>query len=119
MRLWPLEDLSSSCEIQKASGEVAARLRIGEGTELISRHERRFIDNTPYSLQTSFYPMELVERGAVQLIRADNIAQGTVQYLRDALQIEQVGYRDWLTVRAPNATEADFFRLAQDGRVPM
>ena len=106
-------------EIQKASGEVAARLRIGEGTELISRHERRFIDNTPYSLQTSFYPMELVERGAVQLIRADNIAQGTVQYLRDALQIEQVGYRDWLTVRAPNATEADFFRLPQDGRVPM
>jgi DNA-binding GntR family transcriptional regulator len=106
-------------EIQKASGEVAARLRIPEGAELISRHERRFIDNTPYSLQTSFYPMELVERGAMLLIRADNIAQGTVEYLRDTLQIEQVGYRDWLTVRAPNATEADFFRLPQDGRVPM
>ena len=106
-------------EIQKASGELAARLRIPEGTELISRHERRFIDKTPYSLQTSFYPMELVERGAVRLIRADNIAQGTVEYLRDTLQIEQVGYRDWLTVRAPSATEADFFRLPQDGRVPM
>src|SRR5450631_3226508 len=45
-------------EIQQASGEVAARLRIPEGTEVISRHERRFIDRTPYSLQTSFYPME-------------------------------------------------------------
>jgi DNA-binding GntR family transcriptional regulator len=66
--------------------------------------------------------LELRERhnaGAVRLIRAGNIAQGTVEYLRDTLQIEQVGYRDWLTVRAPNATEADFFRLPQDGRVPV
>jgi GntR family transcriptional regulator len=106
-------------EIQKASGEVATRLRIPEGTELISRHERRFIDSTPYSLQTSFYPMELVQRGAMMLIRADNIVPGTVQYLRDTLQVDQVGYRDWITMRAPNATEADFFGLPQDGRVPM
>jgi GntR family transcriptional regulator len=30
-----------------------------------------------------------------------------------------VGYRDWITVRTPNATEADFFNLPLDGRVAM
>jgi GntR family transcriptional regulator len=104
-------------EIQQASGEIAARLRISEGAEVISRHERRFIDNTPYSLQTSFYPRELADRGAMRLIYPDNIAKGTVEYLRDTLQIEQVGYQDWLTVRAPNVIEADFFGFPQDGRV--
>jgi DNA-binding GntR family transcriptional regulator len=106
-------------EIQQASDELAARLRIPEGAEVVSRHERRFIDNTPYSLQTSFYPRELVDRGASLLDRADNIREGIVEYLREALGIEQAGYRDWLTMRAPSATEADFFRLPQDGRVPM
>jgi DNA-binding GntR family transcriptional regulator len=49
-------------EIQQASAEVATSLRIGEGAEVISRHERRYIDGTPWSLQTSFYPMEFTRR---------------------------------------------------------
>jgi GntR family transcriptional regulator len=106
-------------EIQQAVGEVAARLRIQEGAEVVSRHERRYIDGTPYSLQTSFYPMSLVARGAERLRSAANIEEGTVEYLREAIGIKQVGYRDWIAVRAPNATEADFFRLAPDGRVPL
>jgi GntR family transcriptional regulator len=106
-------------EIQRATGEIALRLRIPEGTEVISRHERRYIDRTAWSLQTSFYPMEFANRGAEKLRSADNIPQGTVQYLREALGIKQVGYRDWITVRAPNPNEADFFRLPSDGRVPM
>jgi GntR family transcriptional regulator len=106
-------------EIQAASGDIARGLWIAEGTEVISRHERRFIDGTPWSMQTSFYPMELIDRGAVRLMRPANIAEGTVQYLAETLNIRQVGYRDWITVRAPNPTEADFFKLAADGRVSM
>jgi DNA-binding GntR family transcriptional regulator len=105
--------------IQKAEGEVATRLRIPEGTEVVLRHERRFIDGVPYSMQTSYYPMELVDRGAVLLRTADNIPQGTVTYLQEVLGIKQIGYRDWITVRAPNVTEADFFKLSPDGRVAM
>jgi GntR family transcriptional regulator len=104
-------------EIQEASGDVARGLWIAEGTEVISRHERRFIDGTPWSMQTSYYLSELADRGAERLRRAGNIDQGTVQYLSDTLNIRQVGYRDWITVRAPNPTEADFFKLAADGRV--
>ena len=106
-------------EIQRASGDVAAGLWIPEGTEVISRHERRFIDRTPWSMQTSFYPMEFAERGAEKLRRAGDIEEGTVQYLAETLHIKQVGYRDWITVRAPNAIEAEFFKLPPDGRVSM
>ena len=43
---------------------MATALRIPEGAEVISRHERRFIDGTPWSMQTSYYPMEFADRAA-------------------------------------------------------
>jgi GntR family transcriptional regulator len=106
-------------EIQEASDDMASTLGITEGAEVISRHERRLIDGTPWSMQTSYYPMEFADRGAERLRRARSLDEGTVQYLSDALHIRQVGYRDRITVRAPNPIEADFFKLPSDGRVPM
>jgi len=104
-------------EIQEAAGAMATALRINEGDEIISRHERRFIDGTPWSMQTSYYPMEFADRGAERLRRARDIEEGTVQYLAKELGILQAGYRDRVTVRAPNTTEAEFFKLPPDGRV--
>jgi GntR family transcriptional regulator len=104
-------------EIQEASEDVAASLRIAKGAEVISRHERFFIDGTPWSMQTSFYPTEFADRGAEKLRRAGNVDGGTVKYLAETLGVKQFSYRDWITVRAPNATEADFFKLPPDGRV--
>jgi len=106
-------------EIQDAKSEIAVRLRVPEGAEVVLRHERRYIDGTPYSMQTSYYPMDLVDRGASALLKAANIENGTVEYLQEILSLKQVGYRDWITVRAPNASEAEFFKLPPDGRVAM
>jgi len=53
-------------EIQEASDEIATALGMAKGAETISRHERRFIDGTPWSMQTSFYPMDFADRGAAQ-----------------------------------------------------
>jgi GntR family transcriptional regulator len=106
-------------EIQEASDEMATALRISPGAEIISRHERRFIDGIPWSMQTSYYPMEFADRGAERLRSARNIDKGTVQYLAETLGIRQVGYRDRITARAPNTIEADFFKLPADDRVPM
>ena len=106
-------------DIQEAPDEISDALRIKPSAEIISRHERRFIDGTPWSLQTSYYPMAFADRGAERLRSARNIGEGTVQYLYETLGIHQVGYRDRITMRAPNATEADFFKLPPDGRVPM
>jgi GntR family transcriptional regulator len=104
-------------EIQKASGRIAADLNLPEGTAVISRHQRRSIDGTPWSMQTSYYPRGLAAKGADQLSDADDIEGGAVKYLQKTLGLRQVGYRDWITVRAPEATEALFFNLPQDGRV--
>jgi GntR family transcriptional regulator len=61
--------------------------------------------------------MEFVLRGAVKLIEAGDIKTGTVKYLVDTLKLQQVGYRDWISVRTPSLTEAGFFNLPADGRV--
>jgi GntR family transcriptional regulator len=113
------ENTPIQLEIQQAPEPIAAGLWVPEGTEVISRHERRFIDGTPWSMQTSYYPMEFVGRGARRLMSSQDIPEGTTQYLRESIGVKQVGYRDWITVRAPNATEADFFKLSPDGRVPV
>jgi GntR family transcriptional regulator len=111
------EDSKPRIEIQEATAVVAAELQVAEGAQVVSRHQRRFIDGTAYSLQTTFYPMRFVERGAVRLIQAEDMRAGAVRYLEEALGIKQVGWRDRITVRAPDATEVAFFRLPEDGRI--
>jgi GntR family transcriptional regulator len=104
-------------EIQEASEEIHTALGIARSAEVISRHERRYIDGVPWSMQTSYYPTEFADRGAQRLRSARNIEEGTVQYLADTIHMRQVGYRDWITVRTPNPIEADFFKLPEDGRI--
>lgn len=117
-------------ELQTAMGEIAALLSVAEGTPLVSRHERRYIptkhssgfrstvpEAAPWSMQTSFYPRGFALRGAERLLDNEDITQGTVRYLEETLAIKQVGYRDWITVRAPDANEIAFFGLPPDGRV--
>jgi GntR family transcriptional regulator len=104
-------------EIQQANAGVAAELGVPQGTQVVSRHQKRYIDETPWSMQTSFYPMGLALKGAGELLVAGNIERGAVKYLAETLGLRQVGYRDWITVRAPDANEARFFGLPEDGRV--
>jgi GntR family transcriptional regulator len=72
---------------------------------------------TPWSMQTSFYPRRFALEGAERLLDNEDIGEGTVEYLKDKLGLTQVGYRDWITVRAPNKDEVDFFGLPPDGRI--
>ena len=85
--------------IHVAGSSVPAlgELQLSEGTQVVSRHQQRYIDDIPWSLQTSFYPMDLVLPGAPRLIQAGNIKEGTVAYLQEILGIKQVGYHDTLT----------------------
>ncbi len=106
-------------EIQQADSVIAAELQIDVRSTVVSRHQQRYIDGTPWSLQTSFYPMRFVEEGAIRLIQATDISQGTVSYLRDTLDVDQVGWRDMIVVRAPDEVETAFFKLPDDGRVPV
>jgi GntR family transcriptional regulator len=105
-------------EIQQVvAGRVARELRLSAGTTVVSRHQERFIDGTPWSLQTTFYPMRLVEVGATNLIQATDMQKGAVRYIENVLGIKQVGWRDRFRVRTPDARETDFFKLPDDGRI--
>jgi GntR family transcriptional regulator len=104
-------------EVQKADRVVANNLRIEAGAQVVSRHQQRFIDGLPWSLQTSFYPMTLVQQGAGRLLEATSIDGGAVAYLAQTCGIQQAGYRDTIAVRAPDETEARFFKIPTDGRV--
>jgi GntR family transcriptional regulator len=104
-------------EISKASGLVADELGLAESDSIVSRHQERFIDGTPWSLQTTYYPMRLIERGATRLLQADTILPGAVQYVEDVLDTKRTFRRDRFTVRAPDRRETEFFGLPDDGRV--
>jgi len=105
--------------VQLAVGNIAARLRVPDGTQVVGRYQERFIDETPWSLQTTYYPMDLVTQGAMRLISAESIPEGTVTYLHRTIGLTQVGYRDRIMVRSPDETESRFFDLPDDGRIPV
>ena len=104
-------------ELSFAPGYVAERLRISEGDDVVSRHQQFYIGKTPWSLQTTWYPLALADGGATALTRPRDIEEGAVEYLRKTIGLTQCGYRVRILVRAPNKTEADFFKLPDDGRV--
>jgi GntR family transcriptional regulator len=106
-------------EIRKATGLVARQLRLEEGARVVSRHQQRFIDDDPWSLQTSFYPMDFVTRGAERLVDAVDIQEGVVKYIEGALGLRQTGYQDRITVRPPDQEESIFFDLPENASVTL
>jgi GntR family transcriptional regulator len=105
-------------EMRAAPSWVADQLRISPDDVVIVRHQEFYVGSTPWSLQTTFYPMSLVERGATDLLRARDIKEGTVRYLAGK-GLAQCGSRLRILVRPPNDGEIRFFGLPGDGRTSM
>jgi GntR family transcriptional regulator len=106
-------------EVRSAPAFIADRLHVPAGTQILTRQQECFIDQTPWSLQTTAYAMDLVNQGATRLLVAEDIPEGTTAYLRTALGIAQAGHRDRVLIRQPHADESRFFKLPDDGRVPV
>jgi GntR family transcriptional regulator len=104
-------------EVQIPPAEIAKRLRIPPGEQVVLRHQERYIDNILWSLQTSFYPLHFIQQGAINLLLAQNIEEGTVKYLAKELGVRQTGYRDWITARLPDDNEQDFFGIGHESTV--
>jgi GntR family transcriptional regulator len=105
-------------EVQVPSAEIAARLRVDPTTQVVSRHQQRYIDDIPWSLQTTYYPMDFVTKGgALRLLTAEDMEGGVVKYLTGLLGLSQVGYRDWITARTPDLNEQNFFKIQHDATV--
>lgn len=91
--------------------DIAERLQISPGSQVISRYQERSIDDTLWSLQWSYYPFEWATRGASRLLMAEDIEQGTVNYLAETLGFTQAGYQDSITARSANDNEPQLFRV--------
>jgi GntR family transcriptional regulator len=104
-------------EVQLPPVPVRLRLRLEEGVQVVVRHQQRFIDDVPWSLQTSFYPMSFaMDDGATKLLVAQNMEDGTVNYLAKHGH-RQTGYRDWITSRSPDKNEEEFFGIGHESSV--
>jgi GntR family transcriptional regulator len=102
--------------VQPAPDDIAVRLDVPPGTQVVGRRRERYIDGRPWSLRTSYYPLEFVARGATDLVRAEGLPGGATSYLEQRLGLVQVGYREHILVRPPTVDEAKFLGLPDDGR---
>jgi GntR family transcriptional regulator len=102
--------------VQLAPDDVATWLRIPPGTQVVTRRWECYLDDSPWSLRTSYYPFELVASGATALVRAEGLPGGAASYLEQRLGLVQVGYRESILARQPASDEAKFLELPDDGR---
>lgn len=100
-----------------ATDEIAARLGLPAGSDVIRRREARKVGDVIWSVQASYYPSTFVAQGASDLISPRDIEIGTVQYLAEKLGLREQRYSDLITVRNPDTEEAQLFKLPEDGRV--
>ena len=106
-------------EVQPPPPAIAQSLGLKGDDQVVSRHQQRSIDGTPYSMQITYYPMTFVtEKGAARLLEARDIEGGVVDYLR-GLGIDQVGWRDQFILRPPDGNERTFFNLSDRVQVAM
>jgi GntR family transcriptional regulator len=101
--------------IEKAGFAIARALQISEGDEIIVRHQNGYVDDVPWSRQTSYYPRSLLDR-APRLLDTGDFDEGVVAYFAE-LGIKQDGYQDAIDWRAPNEIETAFFGLPGDGHI--
>ncbi|GLW95443.1 GntR family transcriptional regulator [Actinokineospora globicatena] len=82
--------------IEPATSGVAARLDVGENSLVVVRESVRYVNDLPWSIQTTFYPYELAK--ACGLDEPVNIAEGTVRrmanrgYVEDKI-VHEIGSR--------------------------
>lgn len=108
---------SPKVELTVPPESVRLRLRLGKEEQTVLRHQERYIDERPWSLQTSFYPMSFImDDGATELMMAKDIQPGAVAYLAEHGH-RQKGYQDWITGRSPNEHEQRFFGIGHGAAV--
>jgi GntR family transcriptional regulator len=102
-------------ECMPAPDYVAARLRIAQGDLVVRRYEEFWVNQMPWSVQANYYPMDLVQRGAKDLMRATDFEDGELRYIAESTGLVRCGYRVRILARKPTAHETKFFDLPSDG----
>ena len=106
-----------TAETVKCPVKIATRLQLSENEFVVKRRQQRFIDDTIWSIQESYYPRKWVTMGADRLLDPVDIEEGTVNYLAEAIDLRQVGYRDLIAARMPTDEEQALFNLKRNHTV--
>jgi GntR family transcriptional regulator len=103
--------------VQPAPDDVAARLEVPPGTQVVCRRREFFVDDQPQSLRTEYFPFDFVTDGATDLVRAEGLPGGAAAYLEQRLGLVQAGYQERILVRPPAKDEAKFLDIPDNERV--
>jgi GntR family transcriptional regulator len=96
-------------EVLPATEYTAERLKVDVGSTAVLRFCHRYVDDTPWSTQATYYPEWLAEE-APRLAEPGDIAEGTTRYLADR-GVKQVGYFDEIATRMPTPEEARLLEI--------
>jgi len=96
-------------ETAKADAEVAAALKVAEGTQVVVRRSHLHLDQEPWSLVASYYPMDIAS--GTPLEQAGQMEKSASLVLAEHGH-RPAGYRDDIYARMPEPIEAEFFELA-------
>jgi GntR family transcriptional regulator len=96
-------------ETANANAEIAAALHVAEGARVLVRRSQLRLDQEPWSLVASYYPMDLAS--GTPLEQAGTMEKSASLVLAE-LGHRPSGYRDDIYARMPDPAEAEFFQLA-------
>ncbi len=94
--------------VDPATVDVAQRLDVEEGAAVVVRRVMRHVDGEAWSIQDSFYPMDISQECG--LLVPHDIPRGTVRVMAEHGYME-VGYVDEITTRMPTPDEARVLNL--------
>jgi GntR family transcriptional regulator len=103
---------------QDASADIADRLGVLAGTEMIVRRQEWMLDGLPWKQQTVWCPKSCSDEGAYRLLVAEDIPEGVGRYLCSALGLVPADVIFYFLPRKPNAAEIRFFGFPDEGDVP-
>jgi len=103
---------------QPAPPEVADRLRVPAGTEMILRRQEWLLDEIPWKLQAVWCQKSYSDAGGHRLLMAEDIAEGLGAYLQHTLGLGPASTACYLLPRKPTSEEISFFGFTDESDIP-
>src|SRR5262249_19052234 len=94
--------------VESASGLIAERLGVAEGTPVVARKRVRFIDGEPFNINDTYHTLELAAGTAV--MNPADISEGSNTVIERLIGPE-VRAVDEIYIRMPNPDEARRLKL--------
>lgn len=109
---------SPTISSQPAPPNMAERLGVAVGTDMIVRRQDWFLDDLPWKQQAVWCPTARADEGADLLLVAKDIVEGVGNYLYRALDLHPAGASFYFLPREPTIDEMRFFGFTAESGIP-